>query len=892
MAEGFTPIEMFCCYAREDETWLRKLETHLSLLKRQALISLWYDRLILPGANWAKALDTHLETASVILLLVSSDFFASDYSYGIEMKRALEREAAGEARVIPILVRPVDWKGAPFAHLQALPTDAKAITSWQNKDTALADVAAGIRRVIVEDLPQLTASAPRAALPKIWNVPYPRNPFFLGRESELLRIRQNLQTGQATALSQPQAISGLGGIGKTQLALEYAYRYHQDYTAVLWARAESTDALISSYVTFATLLQLPEHEAKEQEVTVQAVKTWLQTHRDWLLILDNADELTLLPDFLPPSLGGHLLLTTRAAATGRLAHRLELDTLLPEQGALFLLRRAALIEPFAELVQASQGEQELAIHISQQFGGLLLALDQAGAYLEETGTDLIGYWQIYQQQRANLLQERRKLVADHPDSVATTWSLSFQSVEQKNAAAAELLCLCAFLAPDAIPEEILMEGASSLGPVLALVATDAFQRNQAIEALRAYSLIKRDPKGKTLSIHRLVQAVLQDRLSEEERRIWRERAMLAVNAAFPRPTSGNLLQCERMLSQALFTGQSIEQDQFRGKEAGHLLQKTALYLTVGWRLEEAEPLYRRALLILEQQLGPEHLDVAQLLTDMASFYSRPGSPFVKVGPFYQRALPILEQHLGPEHPDVDHVLLMLAIEYRFDHKYEEAESFYQRVLHIWEQQKGPEHPVVANLLNDLAELYLLQGKYEEAEPLFQRALPILEQHLGLEHVRVITLLSYLAFLSSRLGKYEKAELFRQLLLHIEEQQNGPEHPDVARSLNTLAALYCEQGKYAEAEPLLQRALSILEQQKGPADFETAETMHDLAQLREVQGNCEEARAWYARALAIREQALGAHHPNTTETRTRLIALLHAMGLHEQAAQLEAAQSEP
>ncbi len=426
MGAAPTAVEIFCSYAHEDEAWRQKLETHLSLLRRQGLVYLWHDRLITPGTDWAHAIDTHLETASIILLLVSANFFASDYCYGIEMQQALKRHEAGEARVIPLLVRPVDWKDAPFADLQVLPTNTRPLSTWQDEDTALTDVVAGIRRVL-EDLPLLAASAPRAALPTIWNIPYPRNPFFLGRDDVLTRLRHSLHIGQATALSQPQAISGLGGIGKTQLALEYAYRYHQDYQMVLWARAENTKALISSYVALATLLRLPECEVKEQEVMVQAVKTWLQTHRDWLLILDNADELALLPDFLPPSLGGHLLLTTRAAATGRLAHRMEIETLLPKHGALFLLRRAALLAPDATLEQASQEERELALQISQECGGLPLALDQAGAYLEETGMDLVSYWHLYQQHRTDLLQQRGGLVADHPAPVAPSQTLLYAS---------------------------------------------------------------------------------------------------------------------------------------------------------------------------------------------------------------------------------------------------------------------------------------------------------------------------------------------------------------------------------------------------------------------------------------------------------------------------------
>jgi hypothetical protein len=153
---------------------------------------------------------------------------------------------------------------------------------------------------------------------QIWNIPFARNPFFTGRKDLLERLHIQLQTTQAAALSQPQAISGLGGIGKTQLALEYAYRYRQEYQAVLWARAETMEALNASYTEVANVLNLPQRDAQEQEVIVQAVKNWLRGTKDWLLILDNADDLAMVQPFVPTVCPGHLLLTTRAQILGKL----------------------------------------------------------------------------------------------------------------------------------------------------------------------------------------------------------------------------------------------------------------------------------------------------------------------------------------------------------------------------------------------------------------------------------------------------------------------------------------------------------------------------------------------------------------------------------------------
>jgi len=289
-------------------------------------------------------------------------------------------------------------------------------------------------------------------------------------------------------------MSGLGGIGKTQTAVEYAYRYHEEYQAVLWARAESHETLTSSLVEIAALLDLPQKDEQDQTIIVQAVKRWLQDNHGWLLILDNADEPKIVREFLPTKFDGHILLTTRAQALGGLAQRIDVDTFTSELGALFLLRRAEYLTPESALEQATPSDQTLATRISEELGGLPLALDQAGAYISRTQCGLIRYLQAYQQRRKELLQREQDKPHDYPYTVATTWSINFQQVEKRNPVAADLLRFCAFFDPDNIPEELLSVGAQAniLSGPLAQLGTDALQLDLAVGDLRAYSLIQRN----------------------------------------------------------------------------------------------------------------------------------------------------------------------------------------------------------------------------------------------------------------------------------------------------------------------------------------------------------------------------------------------------------------
>src|SRR5436309_4267146 len=218
----------------------------------------------------------------------------------------------------------------------------------------------------------------------VWNVPFRRNPFFTGREPVFTQIHDLLDAGKTTALSQPPAISGLGGIGKTQTAVEYAFRYRDSYQFVLWVQANDHETLLLNFVALARLLNLPEKDAREQQVVVHALKQWFETHSGWLLIFDNADDLAMVRDYIPEGTKGHTLLTTRAQAMSGLTRKIELDTMTPEEGAVLLLRRAGIIMEEATLESVSTTDRTAAFDIVDAMGGLPLALDQAGAYIEET----------------------------------------------------------------------------------------------------------------------------------------------------------------------------------------------------------------------------------------------------------------------------------------------------------------------------------------------------------------------------------------------------------------------------------------------------------------------------------------------------------------------------
>ncbi|MBD2509794.1 tetratricopeptide repeat protein [Nostoc muscorum FACHB-395] len=686
-------------------------------------------------------------------------------------------------------------------------------------------------------------------------------------------MRNTLLTRKSTAFS------GLGGIGKTQTAIEYAYRYRHEYQPILWVNAASQLELVSGFVKLAQLLKLPISQEQDENLVIAAVKQWLATHNDWLLILDNADEIPMLREFLPGGHQGYVLLTTRAQATG-IYQRIEIKKMQPEDGALLLLRRAKLIEEQAGLDGVSKSERSLAETISRSMDGLPLALDQAGAFIEETPSSLAEYWQFYQEEGARLLAERGELAIDH-ESVSITFSLAFEKVLERNPTAADLIRVCAFLAADGIPEEIFTLGAAELGENLSRVVDKPLDFVKVMAEAGRFSLIYRNPTHKTFDIHRLVQEVLKAEMDEDNRRLWAERTVCAVTQVFPNAEYANWQDCERLLPHAKVAIIWISQYQFELEIAALLLARSGYYLNERGRYSEAEPLYKKALELRQRLLGEEHPDVAISYNNLALLYSDQGR-YSDAEPLHKKALELWQRLLGEEHPDVANSYNNLALLYSDQGRYSDAEPLYIKALELRQRLLGEEHPDVAQSYNNLAALYYSQGQYSDAEPLYIKALELWQRLLGEEHPDVANSYNNLALLYSDQGRYSDAEPLHKKALELWQRLLGEEHPDVASSYNNLARLYSDQGRYSDAEPLYIKALELRQRLLGEEHPRVATTYNNLAALYYSQGQYSDAEPLYIKALELRQRLLGEEHPRVAQSYNNLALLYYSQGRYSDA----------
>ncbi|MEO1621236.1 MAG: tetratricopeptide repeat protein, partial [Cyanobacteria bacterium J06632_3] len=553
----------------------------------------------------------------------------------------------------------------------------------------------GNTTIIVGDGNTIAAPRPKGTV-NPFGVPYSRNRYFTGREDVLSRLHEQLIHSGAAAMTQVQAISGLGGIGKTQTAVEYAYRYHYGspesldqqpvYDYVFWVNADTQVNLASGFAGIAEQLAVPDAQKMQQEQKIAAVRSWLNGHDRWLLIFDNADTPDWLAPWMPTNPKGKVLITSRANVFDQLGIQtpLALDVLEEADALTFLFERTGIARTDASESEAKQLNQEL--------DGLPLALEQASAYILRQKIDFGLYLRAYRSRGLTQLEKEKAQTGRYPSSVLKTWQLNMTAVRAENPAASALLEMSAFLAPDEIPCWLLTNGVEAWGGELGdylregeAEATDvkviALALRELLSLLSRYSLIWWDKTPDTYSLHRLVQAVVQSQLEEQVAADWIEQVTAAIAKAYPGEAFEQWPQCEQLLPHQLKVIEQALAAGLRSKSLGSVCGQTGAFLIGQGQYSEAEPLFLEALNISKAKLGERHLDTAISFHNLAELY-RAQSRYGEAESLLLESLDIQKSELGEQHSGTAISLSSLALLYNSQSRYGEAESLLLESLNI------------------------------------------------------------------------------------------------------------------------------------------------------------------------------------------------------------------
>ncbi len=557
-----------------------------------------------------------------------------------------------------------------------------------------------------------------------------RNPMFTGRTEVLEILEQRLAAGPVAVV----ALRGLGGVGKSQLVLEYAHQKRQSgrYQLAGWIRADSTVTIAEDLASLAPLLGLSEQTIVGD--TAAKVVSALRSRQDWLLVFDNASRPGDLKGMLPSG-GGHVLITSRSREWSGTATQLDLSEFRPAESVRFLCKRSG------------SDELEAAMTLAEELGDLPLALAQAAAYIDARSMTIREYLELYRDPvLAQRLRDSGLDSAEYPASVARTWLLSFTQLSGEHPAAVELLRLCAFLDPDDIDLELLSAGREETGEVLCWVLGDRLGRIEAVGALASSSLATVPVEGH-LRVHRLVQAVTRDQLDDGQAVEWVKRTLnLAEAIQPPEPADYRSWPVYASLAphiEAVAEHASSYPD--LGRDISSLLWNLGIYLSASGQLRAARTTFERVLAINEAVYGPEHLEVARALNNLGIVQTQLGE-LGDARTTFERTLALKEAALGPGDPDVGVTLTNLGIVEAQLGELDDARKKLERGLAMMEAGSSPDHPSVGRILIHLGSVEAQLGELDDARTSTERGLAIYEAAYGPNHLDVVIALMDLSII--------------------------------------------------------------------------------------------------------------------------------------------------
>jgi tetratricopeptide (TPR) repeat protein len=690
----------------------------------------------------------------------------------------------------------------------------------------------------------------------------PRRPAvgFTGREYSMRRLREALCRDASVVIT--QAEQGLDGVGKTELALQYAYSCRERYSLIGWIPASSQEHIGDGLAALAARIHPQLGRTVKTPVAIEWALAWLRSHEGWLLVLDDADDVRLVESLAGRVDSGHILVTSRRGDDWcRPAAEIKLEALSPRAATDLMVRLTGTADRTA------------AGMIAAELGGLPLAVEQAAAYMGETGTGPRVYLE-----RLCAARGRTPNGTDALSIISRIWDMTRSAIEARDPGAVRLLHVLARYAPERIPRELVAP------------AADAVAVDETLRLLAAFRVIDRAAAAgdgpAPVVIHRLVQSVLlSDPVAAAS--AGPDTALDWLVDAIPGAPDADVggWPLWRRLTPHIETVTRHYADSAKPEPLGVLLDETALFYTAQAAYSQALTYREHALEVTGRMLGPDHPDVATALGNLARFYRVLGR-VAEALPLAVRALTITERALGPEHPDVARALEGLAGTYREMGRVAEALPPAARALTIMDRTLGADHPDVAHALSNLALTLKALGRASDALPLEARALAITEAAMGADHPEVAARLGNLASTYSGLGRPGDALPLEERALAITEAALGADHPNVAVRLGNLASTYSFLGRPGDALPLEERALAITEAAMGTDHPHVATALGNLASTYSELGRIADALPLEERALTITEDALGAGHPHVATAMGNLALTCKALGLVGEALPLE------
>jgi tetratricopeptide (TPR) repeat protein len=661
-----------------------------------------------------------------------------------------------------------------------------------------------------------------------WIVPFERNPRFTGRETLLAQLEDKLFAKDHTTRI---AIAGLGGVGKTQLALELLFRIKEKHKTcpIIWIPATSAESLHQGYLEAARQLGIPGWEDDKKDVR-KLVQEHLskESAGQWLLVFDNADDVNIwmavprpgpnteresrpgsgrLMDYLPRNKQGCIIFTTRdRTAAVKLAGNniIELEE-MNEDTAVQLLK-SCLTRP--NLVENHHDTKMLLAELTY----LPLAIVQAAAYINEKGIVLADYLLLLEEKEEEIVDLLSEDFQDNwryhnvKNPVATTWLISFEQILENDPLAAEYLSFMACIGPKDIPQSLLPPGPSRKKEI------------DAIGTLTAYSFVSRRPADLALDLHRLVHLATRNWLRKEELLgLWMEKTITRLEEVFPDDDHENRSIWRMYLPhvrQALESGM-VSKDEER---TAALLWRYGKCLHSDGRWNEAEMAFSQIRAVEMRTLGVEHPDTLATTAWLASTYTNQG-------------------------------------------RLEEAEKLQVQVVEKNRTKLGADHPSTLISISNLAATYRHQGRWEEAEKLEVQVIETFKTKLGADHPSTLASMANLGVTYSMQGRQDKAEPLKKQVVETRKTKLGADHPSTLTSMANLASTYWNQGRLEEAEKLEVQVMETSKTKLGADHPNTLSSMHNLAFTLKAQGRDTEAIQLMTDCVQRRRHVLGAHNPH-------------------------------